>query len=278
MTNRNKSPWDEDMHARYVAQNRGKGARENYKPWLTIHDFSSRGTEHRIPSILVPGKTAELFSNHEERMFYLADCSHKVCDIREQFPLDRDTTRTIANQMGVMHPAHPQTKVDIVMTTDFVMTMKGSNQLIAIDVKEGNELEDTRVLEKLEIARRYWKKINCNWRIVTPEQVPEILLKNLLWIRSGLLGKPTPERFEGDYAEIRTAVEKGLIYQKTAPLSQACKAIESAHGLPPGTALNVAKVMVHQRALLPDFFNSQIPSQVVSGMLTMGGDESREAA
>ena len=56
-------------------------------------------------------------------MFFLLDWSDSVTDIREQFPLDRDETRQIAAAMGVKHPADSASQTDIVMTTDFMISV-----------------------------------------------------------------------------------------------------------------------------------------------------------
>ena len=49
-----------------------------------------------------------------------------VVDIREQFPLTREDTWHIADEKGIKHPTDPKSQIPIVMTTDFLITIKGS--------------------------------------------------------------------------------------------------------------------------------------------------------
>lgn len=48
---------------------------------------------------------------------------------------------------------------------DFLVSVE-SGRVIAIDVASEEELEKKAVAEKLEIARRYWKKTVDDWRLV----------------------------------------------------------------------------------------------------------------
>jgi hypothetical protein len=117
--------FDEGKLTRFLKEGRGTGSGADYKPWLTIQDVSSSGRVSRVHG----RKTHRLhhfLSDHETSFFFLLDWSDAVVDIREQFPLDRDITRRIAAEMGIRHPADTKTKVDIVMTTDFLVDIRGS--------------------------------------------------------------------------------------------------------------------------------------------------------
>ncbi|MBJ7533034.1 TnsA endonuclease N-terminal domain-containing protein [Rhodomicrobium vannielii ATCC 17100] len=64
---------------------------------------------------------ASLLSDIECGLFYLADWSDTVTDIREQFPLKRDATQRIAAQLGAAHPLDLASRTPLVMTTDFLI-------------------------------------------------------------------------------------------------------------------------------------------------------------
>ena len=41
--------WDYQHYLRYLKEGRGQGTGADYKPWIYIHDFPSRGISARIP-------------------------------------------------------------------------------------------------------------------------------------------------------------------------------------------------------------------------------------
>ena len=41
--------WDYQHYLRYLKEGRGQGIGVDYKPWIYIHDFPSRGVSARIP-------------------------------------------------------------------------------------------------------------------------------------------------------------------------------------------------------------------------------------
>ena len=44
-------------------------------------------------------------------------------------------------------------------------------------IKRKEDILDSRVLEKFEIERRYWKKQDTSWGIVTEEEIDKTLAK-----------------------------------------------------------------------------------------------------
>lgn len=174
---------DEDKITRFVKEGRGQGCGVEYRPWLTVQDVSSRGRSTRIHS----GKTGRehhLLSDIETAVFLILDWSNVVTDIREQFPLERDATRRIAAEMGVRHPVDMQSRVDIVMTTDFLVDLRTANgaRLVARSVKPCSELDNDRTLEKQEIERRYWEAKDVEWGLITERDMPSQRIKNLRWL------------------------------------------------------------------------------------------------
>ena len=146
--------WSEKRIEKLQKEGRGRGCGSEYKPWLEITEISSSGVSHR-PFSSKTQRTHHLLSNVELGFFLMLDWASDVLDIREQFPLPRSVTRQVAAELGIQHPFYPGTHVETVMTIDFLVTrMKnGVEVLEAYDAKRSDGVEDTRTIEKLEIAR-----------------------------------------------------------------------------------------------------------------------------
>lgn len=172
---------NEQTIARRQKEGRGQGDGASYKPWLTVQDVSSQGLTHRIKG-WTTGRVHHLLSNLERDAFYIMDWSTDVIDIREQYPLlPLEETQTIADQIGVRHPADPRTQHAVVMTTDFLLdTQQGQARVQqARTVKPADQLDSSRVLEKLEIERRYWQARGVDWGIVTEHEIPSVEATNI---------------------------------------------------------------------------------------------------
>lgn len=153
--------------AKLQKEGRGEGIGSDYKPWIRIHDFSSRGRVHRRFSQRVR-RIVHLLSDIEEDVFLKFDASELVVDIREQFPLPRVDTLRIAEAHGYRHP---QVRgVVAVMSTDFVIDLPGPRR-IAIAVKSREELGKRCVLEKLDIERLYWLERRHDWHLIVDDAV-----------------------------------------------------------------------------------------------------------
>ena len=50
-----KTDWDEDKLKKWIQEGRGQGEGKEYKPWLTVTDFSSRGRCSRLKGIKTGG-------------------------------------------------------------------------------------------------------------------------------------------------------------------------------------------------------------------------------
>ena len=175
-----------DLMHRWIREGRGQGEGSNYKPWLRVQNFPSLGVVHRIKG-MKHGRIHHLFSNLERNCFYQYEWPLSVIDMREQFALlPRDETIEIAREMGVRHPTDPRTKCPIVMTTDLFLSIRQAMATTyqPITVKYMKDLRKQRVLEKLEIERRYWAATprNLKLRIFTEEQVSEAMIRNIQWL------------------------------------------------------------------------------------------------
>lgn len=180
-----RNSLDEGKIARRYKEGWGQGRGIDYLPWLTIHDVNSRGRSHRAYGRKT-GRIHHFLSDIEWRLFLHLDWCDDVSDIREQFPLDRTITRRIAENLGIRHPTYAKTKVPFVMTTDFLVDFSRDGKLLqeACFVKPACELEKPRVLELLEIERRFWGEQKIEFRMFTEREFSKTLTKNLEWLRS----------------------------------------------------------------------------------------------
>ncbi len=157
-----------------IKEGKGIGKGKEYKPWILIQDIPSTGRVSRIKGITTQ-RQHELLSDLERNYFYYLDFSDNVIDIREQYPLlPVEETILIANELGIEHPKHPKTKENIIMTTDFLITVQnldGKMEEKARTLKYKDELLNKRVLEKFEIERVYFERQDIEWGIVTENEI-----------------------------------------------------------------------------------------------------------
>ncbi|HEV2707631.1 MAG TPA: TnsA endonuclease N-terminal domain-containing protein [Pyrinomonadaceae bacterium] len=124
-------------------EGRGIGTGADYIPYLLIHDVPSIGLASRVWGWKTR-RVHHFLSRLELKFFYTLEWRPDVHDIREQFPLDLDETLAIADQLGVRHPRDPKTKDYVVMTSDFVLTIR----------KGFVEEQHVRAVKYKEVARK----------------------------------------------------------------------------------------------------------------------------
>jgi hypothetical protein len=95
-----------------------------------------------------------------------------------------EETIIIADELGIKHPTDHKNGEPIVMTTDFLLTLdKGQGVFeVARTIKMKDELLKERVLEKFEIEREYWQRRDIDWVIVTEEDIPKTMARNISYI------------------------------------------------------------------------------------------------
>ncbi len=172
--------WNESIYRRYIREGRGQGSGSCYKPWLTVRDFPSLGVVSRAKGQKT-GRVYHLMSTSETNLFYSLDWSDNVLDIREQYPLsDLTFAIEIAERARIRYPYDNKSGFPYVMTSDFyVETTSGT---VVLSVKPAAELDKLRVLEKLEIERRYWKALNVKWELITEREINQTRSRNIEWL------------------------------------------------------------------------------------------------
>lgn len=246
--------FDETKISRFIKEGRGQGQGKKYKPWLTIQDVASIGRSSRKNS-LKTGRKHHLLSDNETGLFVLLDWSDAVIDIREQFPLDREATRSIANEMGVSHPVDSETHIDIVMTTDFMVDLRTENGIkhLVRSVKPRDDLNDVRTLEKLEIDRRYWSNFeNHEWGLVTDFDLPEQRIKTLFWLHEMQtlehLVVPYPDYWPDRCNQLISALRQS----EDITIGKIFEHLETNHGFATGDGLTAFRHLAATKQILID--------------------------
>lgn len=250
-----RKKWTENKIAELHQGGHGQGTGANYKPWIEITDLSSLGRSRRVKSHKT-GRTHHLLSDVEYDIFLAAEWSRSVVDIREQFPLDREITQTIAQDLKIRHPHYPGTRIPTVMTVDFLLTIhngEGEN-LVALNAKRDDEAEKQKSIEKLEIQRSYFAALHIPHHLIYYSCIPKQKIKNLAWIRDAQLKPEEKEPYNGFFDNLKTRMGDELAGYGKANISLVayCTAFDERHGTHPGTGLRVARMLMQERALHTD--------------------------
>jgi len=241
---------DEQKIARFCKQGRGTGTGADYKPWLTIQDVPSNGLSSRVPSLKSP-RLHHCLSNEESKACHLYAWADHVTDIREQFPLDRELTREIAAQMKIQHPRDTETKVDIVMTTDFLINLNvgQSEKVIARSIKLAKDLEDQRTLEKQEIERRYWEIKGEEWGLITERQLPEVRCQNLRWMFEMVTFEHQKTPYDGYWQDKCARFMAHLQSAHNITLRQFYRQLENKLGFASGEGISVLRHLAANKVI-----------------------------
>ena len=237
--------WDYQHYLRYLKEGRGQGTGSDYKPWIFIHDFPSRGVSARIPG-RTTGRIHHLLSRNEEYYFYILDSDPDVLDIQEQFPLRLTETLEIARQLNIKHPWKGD--FPFVMTTDFLVTRKDG--LHARTIKCSDELDNARIIEKFSIEHAYWATRGIDWKIITEKQISLDRALNCQWLYSGdTLESLIPD--PGIRQEAQAAL-MGLVDEDSILPTGCIEPFENAFCLPAGSAIALYTSLIITGAVSPD--------------------------
>jgi len=253
---------DQTTIEKRLQEGRGQGQGASYIPWLHIQDVASHGLASRIKGWKT-GRVHHLLSELETSYFYLLEWSLYVMDIREQFPLlPLEETLAIAEQCGIAHPKDPRNKEPVVMTTDFVLTVRQNFGAITQvrTIKYAQDLQSKRTLEKLEIERCYWQKRNVDWGIVTEREVPKTAAENIKWLHPYLKVSNLAPLTESDIIRIKAAMTP-LVLQASSSLADITVACDDKLGFTPGLSLSVARHLLANRVWQVDITQPIQPSE-----------------
>jgi len=255
-----RTTWTEKKITKMQADGAGEGTGAKYVPWIQVQDISSQGRSRRLWSSKT-GRTHHLLSDVEYQLFVALEWQQNVVDIREQFPLDRTLTQDIARSLGIAHPYYPGTQVPTVMTVDFLATVKHGNgvHLVAYNAKAADEAEDERSLQKLEIQREYFEQLSIAHHIVFDCDIPRQNVANIGDIREAPLRPDELELRPGYYSDLCERMLNDIPARPTKlTLAAYCSDFDARFGCSPGVGIRVARILMFERALIPDLSSSDL--------------------
>ena len=241
--------WTEELIAARVKAGRGSGVGAAYTPWLYVQEFSSHGTQTRVPSPKI-SRTVHTFSYLERALFLWQEFQPEVLDWNEQRPMDRSITLGYAKQLRIPHPRYPVTRIPIVMTLDAIGTTvdaDGAMHMTAWDVKPLRKLQDKRVLAKLSLHRAYCAHVGIPHLLFTEASLPPYVARNIDWIRSALPKEGEIEVVPGLFSWHLDQLQHDLAACRTRPsISHFCERYDLGNKVEPGTGLRIFKMLLWQ--------------------------------
>jgi hypothetical protein len=250
---KNKRHTGGEAIQKLIREGRGQNEHDEYLPWLNGREVPGRGRPSRHKGWKT-GRPHYLLSKLEKKYHNTLEWSKIVTDIREQFPLlPLEETVEIAKQCGFDHPGvpnkdDPKVLEPIVMTTDFLITLMIDGKRVerARTVKYADDLQNPRVLEKLEIERRYWEARGISWGIVTEHEIPFVLADNveLLYPNRYLDGDSRYSRREL-YSAARALTQE--VQGSLLSLRHITLDCDSRLGFDEGTCLSIAYFLIANR-------------------------------
>lgn len=268
-------------------QGRGQGDGREYRPWLYVHDVSSKGRSSRIE---VGGRVVHTLSDWETAALRDFQWDPTVVDIKEQYPLDLAETKRIAAEMKVRHPADGRPREPIVMTTDFLVKYRvgGRVEMVAYTVKEkasfdveaavtrGQKVSTRRVRQKFEIERRYWLARGVRWVKLTEDELSKIRKVNIEWI---MRVDPARDRPAGHWRRAMAVVHDAVAAGGSRTMDELARALDADGVLARRDFPTAVRLLCAKRAMAFDMDRQFALSRPASDLVVAAGDAAgREAA
>jgi hypothetical protein len=249
-----------DIHTliqRWKKEGKGQGYGENYQPWFTAKQVSSRGNTYR-PNGIKTRREHLFLSDWEYFYFLLLDWSDNIIEIREQYPLlELEETLEIAKNLNVDHPMDPRKNDLKVITTDFLITFCDGTEY-AISIKPYKLLTD-RELEKMEIERLYWEKRGVCWELVTDKDISVVYAKNIEFVHSTYNLKDY-QISQSTILKVKKLMQPMLIKGITK-LTDITNLVDDRLGLSPGNSLTIARHLIITKQWIVDMSQPLDPNK-----------------
>lgn len=236
--------------AKRLKEGRGLGFGSNYSPFIRVEDVPSLGKETRVWGWKAK-RIHHLLSQHETSFYYIAEWSPHIIDIQEQFPLlPIEETLDLAQKQKIRHISNPKTKEKMVVTTDFLLTLKIDGKIIqhARSIKPAQQLLSKNTLAKLEVERCYWAARGVSWAIVTELDIPQIIAQNaeiLCPLRDHQnYRQRLPEISDKELYNFAVSLTKSIRSEPDSSLTDICSDFDSRFGLAFGSALTIAQHLI----------------------------------
>lgn len=234
---RNRVTNTHQLVIRKIMHGYGRGEGMSFKPWLTGHEFASKGIYVRMMGLTIP-RMYVFFSRLEADLFIYYDTDSSVTDILDQYYMDLSVTLRLAESMGIKHPWLD--KYYHVMTADLVFLKDG--QWHARSVKSSSELHNPRTMEKLSLEKAYFRELGIEWKIVTEKQINRYKVQNLQW----LYYEPRLQdlTISSQLCEKAQMLFYKLYMESRLPVPPVIDQVEAAYQLPKGTGMAVMKELI----------------------------------
>ncbi len=264
MTVHNTSTTEEKLQ-RWHEEGRGTGQGADYKGWLTVHDINSRGNKHRFRESL-HGRVCHWFSDVEWEVGLVFNASPDTEELLDQVMLDLDETRAIAADLGIEYPRDPVTRVEVVMTTDIVATLRTGNGPMKMprSIKLPSAFGSFNDIEHAEIERRYWANRGWQWKFASndPRVLPSALLTNLKLIEPHRFMHEDAHPYDGFIEDNAREMLRALMAKRVAQtLDDFCSGIDAQRGLEEGRALKLAYYLISRHELRADLCGPRLDRQ-----------------
>ena len=254
-----KSPYSrsESKYRKWERQGRGSGTGPDYIPGLFANEVpSSLGNQkHIVPGIKAQLRLVQLMSGLELSSFSFFDLAKQVIDIREQYPLERSITLSIAEKLKITHPsvndAQTGEKIAHWMTTDFLvdyLDKEGRRKQLAVYIKPAKELKGKN-LDKLIIEFAYWVLKGVRFCIVVDESIPTEIAENLGFVKSFYERDIGIEELHKNYREVEKVLLR-KIKSEHIEINKLCNKIDAEEGFATGCSLNIFYYMVATRKII----------------------------
>ena len=240
--------FSETQFAKWIKEGRGQGLNSDYKPWLTVRDLPSLGRVHRVFGHKSK-RTHHLLSDLELSVFLMLEWHNEITQIREQFPLERENTRQLAEAAGIKYPRVAGT--DQYMSSDFLVDSANDNEpRFVLQAKYASALQDSRTVEKLELERRYWQEKELPWDLITEKDIPVVVTKNINWLY------PAKRREEDSELELQRIEFYAHHFAKSPNkgIVAICKELDVVYNLPLGESLYEVRQLLAKRYFTFDIF------------------------
>ena len=232
----------EELRQRWIAEGRGQGEGAGYKGWLTTNDVNSIGNKTREPERL-HGHLCHWLSDHETDVARVLQLNPFVSAMLDQFPIPIEDSRAIAKELGIKHPADPDTRVDINITTDIVCEFRrGDNFSIGpFNIKMDSDLQIYNNPEHAEIERRWWLSRHAKLRFLnaSPKYISPVLKANAreiaanAWIHTD--NHPTANHLSEVAHHLHIQIVK---INNASNIAELCESLDGHLGVKAGTSIN----------------------------------------
>ncbi len=153
------------------------------------------------------------------------------------------------------------------MSSDFLVdSYNGSEPRFALQAKYKKSLVDPRTVEKLELERRYWEEKNYPWYLITEQEIPAVVTKNIQWLYPAQRADEESKELSLQQIEFYSHhFEKNP--DKT--VIAICKELDAAYDLPLGESLYEVRRLLAKRYFTFDIF---IPNTKLKAKDLQAGD------